>query len=85
MEKKSIFTREYRVLLQLLHDARERAGVTQVELAERLGRSQSFVSKCERGETRIDLVQLHEICRILKKPLVDFVRDYEKRLSARQA
>jgi transcriptional regulator with XRE-family HTH domain len=84
MEKKSIFTREYAVLLALLRDVRERAGVTQIGLAALLGRSQSFVSKCERGETRIDLVQLREICRALRKPLIAFVREYERRLATRE-
>jgi hypothetical protein len=36
----------------------------------------------ERGETRVDLVQVREMCRVLRKPLVDFVREYERRLAA---
>lgn len=51
--EKSIYTREYVVLLRLLREARERAGVSQVELAARLGQSQSFVSKLETGDRRI--------------------------------
>ena len=82
MQKKSIFTREYPVLLELLREVRGRANVTQVGLAELLGRSQSFVSKCERGETRLDLVQLREVCRALNKPFLEFVREYERRLTA---
>jgi transcriptional regulator with XRE-family HTH domain len=84
MDQKSIFTAEYAALLQLLRDVRQRAGVTQVELAKLLGRTQSFVSKVERGETRLDLVQLREICRVLKKPLLTFVREYETRLATRR-
>jgi transcriptional regulator with XRE-family HTH domain len=77
---KSVFTREYAVLLQTLRDARRGAGVTQVELARRLGQTQSFVSKCERGEARLDVVQLRTICLSLGTTLSAFVRDFEKRL-----
>ena len=77
---KSVFTREYAVLLQTLRDTRRGAGVTQVELARRLGQTQSFVSKCERGEMRLDVVQLRTICLSLGTTLPAFVREFEKRL-----
>jgi len=80
MERKSIYTQEYAVLLKLLREIRRRAGVTQVELAGRLQRSQSFVSKCERGETRVDMVQLREFCQALGTTLVSFVRRLESRI-----
>ena len=54
--EKSIYTREHEAFLRLLREAREGAGLTQVGLAEALGRSQSFVSKVERGETRLDVL-----------------------------
>ncbi len=79
--KKSIFTREYQVLLQVLHEAREKAGVTQVELASRLGRSQSFVSKCERGERRLDVVQFREVCHALGTTLPKIINAFERRLA----
>jgi transcriptional regulator with XRE-family HTH domain len=78
--EKSIFTREYAVLLQTLRQLRRGERVTQVELARRLGQSQSFVSKCERGETRLDLVQLRRICLKLNSDLLSFVRRFEKNL-----
>jgi transcriptional regulator with XRE-family HTH domain len=62
---KSITSREYAVLLREFRDARKRAGVTQIELAERVGESQSFVSKCERGERRLDAIELREFCRAI--------------------
>ncbi len=79
--KKSVFTREYQVLLQVLHEAREKAGVTQVELASRLGRSQSFVSKCERGERRLDVVQFREVCHALGTTLPKIINTFERRLA----
>ena len=83
MERKSIFTSDYAVVLEMLRETRDKAGVTQVELAELLGRSQSFISKCERGESRLDIVQLREFCLALDTTLSDFVRRFEARLSAR--
>lgn len=71
--EKSIYTEEYHTLLRLLREARERAGMTQVELAGILGQSQSFVSKVESGDRRLDLVQLHIILNALEADLVGFV------------
>ena len=62
---KSVFTDSYRALLDLLIATRKRAGVTQVELAKRLGRPQPFVSYIERGERRIDVVEFIVIARAL--------------------
>ena len=49
------------------------AGLTQVEGANRLKRPQSFVSKVESGERRVDVVELSELARIYRKPLDFFV------------
>lgn len=68
------------VAITHLRATRRAAGVTQVELASRIGQTQSFVSKCERGETRLDIVQLRAICHALLTTLVEFVQRYEKRL-----
>ena len=81
--EKSIYTREYAVLLKTLRQVRRGVRVTQVELARRLGQSQSFVSKCERGERRLDLAQLRTICLALGTMLTAFVRNYERRLAKR--
>lgn len=59
--EKSIFTREHATFLRLLRQAREEAGLTQVDLAAALDKSQSFVSKVERGETRLDVIQLRSV------------------------
>ncbi|HAI93557.1 MAG TPA: transcriptional regulator [Xanthomonadaceae bacterium] len=56
----STHNRDYQLLLAVLKAVRKRVGVTQIELAERLGNTQTFVSKCERGERRIDAVELVE-------------------------
>ena len=79
---KSIYTREYETLVRLLREAREEANLTQVDLAELLEQSQSFVSKYERGERRLDLIQLRTICQVLGIGLADFVRRLERELGA---
>jgi transcriptional regulator with XRE-family HTH domain len=81
--EKSVFTDDYGVLLALLREAREAAGLTQVQLAERLGQSQSFVSKVERGETRLDVIQLRTLLAALGATLPEFVGRLEERLAAR--
>lgn len=75
--EKSTFTREYAALCRLLRETREKAGLTQVELAEKIGETQSYVSKVERGERRLDLVQLQVFCRAMKKTLSAFVTEFE--------
>lgn len=75
--KKSTFTADYRTLCKLLQVARERAGVTQVELAARLRETQSEISKFERGERRLDVVQLRWWCNALGLKFRDFVAEFE--------
>ena len=59
---KTLYGPEYTQLRQLLVAARERAGLTQAELAARLNRAQSFVSKYEKGERRLDVVEFVHAC-----------------------
>jgi transcriptional regulator with XRE-family HTH domain len=56
---------DYQLLLTVLKSERERLGITQTDLANRLGNTQTFVSKCERGERRIDAVELVEFAEAL--------------------
>jgi transcriptional regulator with XRE-family HTH domain len=78
--EKSTFTREYKVFLRILRETRRGANVTQIELARRLGLTQSSVSKFERGEARIDIVQLRRICHCLGTSLMVFVQHLEESL-----
>ena len=75
---KTIFSAGQERLLRLLREARESAGITQVELARKLNVPQSFVSKIESGERRVDLVELQGICKALRISLTDFVHKYEQ-------
>jgi DNA-binding XRE family transcriptional regulator len=82
--EKSIHTKEYAILRRLLREIRKSAHVTQVELAQRLGQGQSFVSKCERGELRLDVIQLRAFCCFLGTDLPTFVGKLEEQLSGRR-
>ena len=79
--EKSPFTKMHRLLITMLREQREAASLTQAEVAERLGVSQSFVSKWERGDRRIDVVQLREWCQITGDTLPKFVSRLETRLA----
>lgn len=74
---KSIFSRDYEVFLRRLREARRRAGMSQVQLAERLGQTQPFVSKCERGERRLDLVEVRAFCLALGESFPAFVAAFD--------
>lgn len=76
--QKTISSQAYARFLKLLKETREKAGITQVEIAERLGVTQSFVSKCERGERRVDIVELREWCIAMETTLEKFVRAFER-------
>ena len=66
-----------RKLRELLRHLREAGGLRQVDLAARLKRPQSFVSKYESGEKTLDFLEVREVCSALGVPLADFVRRYE--------
>lgn len=63
---KSLRTAAHQALLKILVRARTRAQVTQTVLARRLGVSQSWVSKVETGERRLDVIEFAQLCRELK-------------------
>ena len=79
---RSVFSEPYGVLLRVLIDARRGAGLRQTDLAERLGKPQSFVSKIERGERRIDLVEFLIVARAIGTDEMALVHAVAKSLPA---
>jgi transcriptional regulator with XRE-family HTH domain len=71
--KDASYRHRYAQFLGRLRQARVEAGLTQVEVANRLKRPQSFVSKIESGERRVDAVELSELARVYRKPLDFFL------------
>ena len=82
--QKSIHTPEQRQLQQLLRQVRMEAGLTQVQLAERLGVLQAVVSNYERGERRLDLIELCQVLDAIGVALPDFIDRFEKATGRRQ-
>lgn len=78
--EKSIFTTSQERMLELLRQIRHEAGLRQVDLAEKLGEPQSFISKYESGERRLDLLEVRFICQAMGITLTQFVERLEKLL-----
>jgi len=72
--KKTIYSKEHINLVEQLRKAREAAGLDQIAVAKLLGKTQSYVSKIESGQRRIDLIQIKEFSKIYKKPLTFFLK-----------
>ena len=66
---KALSARRYQAFLERLRQARLDAGLTQVEVAAKVGRPQTWVSKCELGERRVDFVELEDLAAACGKPL----------------
>lgn len=79
--EKSVTSKGYKVLLACLKEAREGAGLSQADVAARLDMSQSQISKCERGERRLDVIELREWCGALGVSLPSFIRTLEQLLT----
>ena len=78
--EKQIHSKEQKILLLLLRELREQAGVRQVDLAKKLKRHQSFVSKFESGERRLDILELREICKALGVAFAQVAVELDRRL-----
>jgi len=78
--QKTIRDRAYRVVVESLRLARRNASLTQVELALKLRADQSYVSKYERGQRRLDVIEVRSICGALGLDFVEFVREIERDL-----
>lgn len=71
-----LHSQQYDVFRKLLVSAREACGLTQVEVAQRMEKPQSFVSKYERGERRLDFTEFMELAAILSIDVSKFIEDY---------
>lgn len=74
-------TRQHRALQLVLRTLREEKGLKQVELADILGKPQSYVSKFEAGERKLELPELDRICEALNVSLETLIRRYKKELA----
>ncbi len=71
---KAIYSKEHRYIVEQLKKARLAACLDQAKIAKLLGRTQSYVSKVEAGQRRIDIITLKEFARIYKKSVKYFLK-----------
>jgi transcriptional regulator with XRE-family HTH domain len=71
---KTIYSKDHKFLTEQLKKARVEAGFDQEKAAELLGKTQSYISKIEAGQRRVDVVQLKEFARVYKKSLDYFIK-----------
>lgn len=70
----SIYSKEYQNVIKRLKEARIESGLKQEEVAERLGKPQSYVSKIERGERRVDIAEIKFFAKLYQKSIDFFVK-----------
>jgi len=66
---RAIYQDDHKKIVERLKQARLEAGLGQIEVAEKLGRTQSYVSKIESGQRRFDVLQLKEFAKLYKNSL----------------
>lgn len=79
MKKRSYIAQRDR-LTALLREMRLEAGLTQTELAARIGKDQAYVSRYESGQRRLDVLEVREMCNAVGMTLEVFARRLEKAL-----
>jgi len=72
--KKTIHKQEYRQIVEKLKKARREAGFTQIQVSQKLEKPQSYISKVEAGEQRIDIVELKLFANLYKKQINYFLK-----------
>lgn len=75
---KTIHSDKNKKLIETIKKIRNEKGFTQLDIANKLSKPQSYISKIESGERRIDLIELETICHLLGIDLLDFIIRYRK-------
>jgi len=80
---KSIFTGAHRHLVEVLAEARKQSGVTQVDLAAKLGKDQTFISLIERSQRRVDVLEFVALAKAMGADPVELFQEVVRRLPKR--
>jgi len=73
-EKKTIYTPKYEEIIKRLRQARLDAGLKQEDVAKKLNKYQSYLSKIEHGDRRLDIIELIELATMYEKPIEYFIK-----------
>ena len=71
---KSVYTKDYKEIIERLKKARIEVGLAQKDVADKLGKPQSYISKIESGERRLDVAEMKKIAAIYNKPADFFLK-----------
>ena len=71
---KSIFTKDYKEIIERLKKARIDADLSQQAVADKLGKPQSYISKIESGERRLDVAEMKKFAKVYNKPVDYFLK-----------
>jgi len=71
---KAIYSKDHKYIVEQLKKARQEAGLEQKQVAKMLKKTQSYISKIESGQRRIDVIQLKEFAKIYKKDISYFIK-----------
>jgi Predicted transcription factor, homolog of eukaryotic MBF1 len=74
----SVYSEEYQRVISALKSARKDRGLTQAQLAEALGKPQSFIAKVENGERRLDVVEFVHLARLVGVDLYKIMEEISK-------
>ena len=83
--EKSLYTSHQKLLQSLLRHIRQDAGLSQQTLARKLVQHQSFVSKYESGERRLDIIELREVCIAIGISLIEFTSRFQELIDAAES
>ena len=70
----NLYTKDHKAIIEKLKKARHEAGLDQVEVAKKLNKTQSYISKIESGQRKVDVIQLKKFADIYKKPINYFIK-----------
>jgi len=72
--EKTITTKEYANFIKKLRKARKEAGLKQIDVARKLKRPQSYISRVESGEYRVDVMEMKKFAKLYKKKIDYFIK-----------
>jgi len=80
--EKSIYKKEYKFFIEVFVEFRNKAGLLQIDLAKKLNVHQSYISKIETGQRRVDFIELREICLHMNTNITEFSKALEKKINS---